>query len=289
MGYLRKKSFMIFHDPDAPDQETTDDPKKVAEIEAAHEAGKKDRIDALITKALKQPVKQNYNLAIEIPEGAAPMDDSPAPAAVTEPLLRDIVEKVQDIRADEQALKDFINGTFRAGNEKNIRDFAWAVFEVQNSKADLAAERYRPRRRPLGTVRFKDGERFGTNEWVNPLYVLQGETLTAAAARASREQQPTLWVKVADGGWEEDGNWGGYLQIANAGALKGSWLDSTDGWVTSQKSKDDGITFYDVGPYYEIWQGTRENGRPMIIEKDCLRFVEGATPDRFQVEDATWE
>ncbi|MFB7032764.1 MULTISPECIES: hypothetical protein [unclassified Streptomyces] len=50
MGYLRRTSFLSFHDPDAPTEEKTLDQKEIAEIEAVHEAGKTDRVDALIRR-----------------------------------------------------------------------------------------------------------------------------------------------------------------------------------------------------------------------------------------------
>ncbi|MFB8171465.1 hypothetical protein ACFC60_26340 [Kitasatospora purpeofusca] len=40
MGYLRKNSFLIFHDPDAPTEVRKLNQGELAEIEAAHHAGK---------------------------------------------------------------------------------------------------------------------------------------------------------------------------------------------------------------------------------------------------------
>ncbi|MFE6274192.1 hypothetical protein ACFVQ9_36020 [Streptomyces goshikiensis] len=294
MGYLRTTSFLIFHDPKAPDKEKTFDAAEIAKIEAEHEAGKQDRIDALITKTLKAPAK-NYSLAIEVPAGVPTEDDTPAPATVTREGLREIVQRVQDDSIiDENAFKKYLRETFRAGNEKNLRDFAWEVYGIATSKATLPDTKYRPFRDAHNTVRFKDGARFGVNEAAEPV-LWAGDKVGFRTRFSSYDQtatdhaqRQTLWVKVADGGWEEDGNWGGYLQITSGGHLKGLWIDSIEGWVTSQGNKVDGTTFYDMGPYYQIWQGTKENGRPLVVENDRLRFVEGATPGKFQIEDATW-
>ncbi|MFE3072516.1 hypothetical protein [Streptomyces sp. NPDC059247] len=290
MGYLRTTSFLIFHDPKAPDTEKTFDAAEIAKIEAEHEAGKQARIDALITKTLKAPAK-NYSLAIEVPDGVPTGDDTPAPATVTREGLREIVQRVQDDSIiDENAFKDYLRETFRAGNEKNLRDFAWEVYGIVTSRATLPDTKYRPARDAFNTVRFKDGARFGVNEVADRVLWNNKKTMfdNIDHVATTRAQHQLLWVKVADGGWEEDGNWGGYLQITSGGHLKDLWIDSIEGWVTSQGSKVDGTTFYDIGPYYEIWQGTKENGRPLIIENDQLRFVKGATPGRFQIEDATW-
>ncbi|MFJ8018605.1 hypothetical protein [Streptomyces sp. NPDC096339] len=54
-------------------------------------------------------------------------------------------------------------------------------------------------------------------------------------------------------------------------------------------SKTDTVTFYDMGNFYEIWQKDRESGRPMVVEDDHLRFVQGATPGRFNLQDSTWD
>ncbi|MFE2297129.1 hypothetical protein ACFXAW_02930 [Streptomyces sp. NPDC059445] len=102
------------------------------------------------------------------------------------------------------------------------------------------------------------------------------------------EERQTLFVKVADGAWEEDGNWGGYLQITSGGHLKGKWIDSIEGWVTPHDSKLDGVSFYDMGTHYQIWQGTRERGRPLVVEGDTLRFVTDATPARFNLSEAPY-
>ncbi|MET9644784.1 hypothetical protein [Streptomyces syringium] len=61
-------------------------------------------------------------------------------------------------------------------------------------------------------------------------------------------QGPALWVRVTDGAWAKDGNWVGY---------------------------------------YEIWQKDRETGRPLIVQDDFLRFVDGATPGKFNLQDST--
>ncbi|WP_329274082.1 hypothetical protein [Streptomyces sp. NBC_00691] len=52
MGYLRKRDFLIFSDEGAPTKVKELDPKKVAEIEEAHQNGKKGRIEDLIVDTL---------------------------------------------------------------------------------------------------------------------------------------------------------------------------------------------------------------------------------------------
>ncbi|GGP82857.1 hypothetical protein [Streptomyces melanogenes] len=54
-------------------------------------------------------------------------------------------------------------------------------------------------------------------------------------------------------------------------------------------AKGDAVTFYDMGPYYEIWQNDRNTGRPLIIQDGNLRFVQGATPGKFNLQDSTWD
>ncbi|RST08696.1 hypothetical protein EF910_00120 [Streptomyces sp. WAC07149] len=103
------------------------------------------------------------------------------------------------------------------------------------------------------------------------------------------EQSPTLWVKVADGEWEKDGNWGGYLQVTCV-TSNSTWIDSSNGWVRLQTWKVDPVTFYDMGPYYEIWQKSRETGRPLVIENDRLRFSDDKSrPGKFSLQDSTWD
>lgn len=343
MGYLRKNSFLIFHDPDAPAEPATLDPQKVAEIEAAHEAGKKGRIDDLIRRTLNvtiptvtpegengyeevggepaveptvldelsggeislEDLEQVIGLfAVSFPERPAKVTEEDVKAAeeaarVKEAgpegqLLRKIVQGVQAVGTDEAALKKYIreNSKLNGQGDFHLRQFAWAVFEVQTSKAELPDTRYRPYRTGEATVRFKqDGNsRVGINEvgtrtkWDGQ----KGEYVDLGETAAIHSQGPTLWVKVADGAWSKDGNWGGYLQVTCA-TDKGRWIDSSDGWVKTVSSKADPVTFYDMGDYYEIWQQTRETGRPLTVVGDSLRFGDRANPGKFNIQDSTWD
>ncbi|MFB0617964.1 hypothetical protein [Streptomyces sp. AGS-58] len=95
---------------------------------------------------------------------------------------------------------------------------------------------------------------------------------------------PALWVKCIDG-WEENGDWAGYLQVA-CEHEKGKWIDSDDGWVKTVTSRDkcEPVWFVDKGDHYELWQG-RTRRRPLTREKNYLRFNLGATPGRFVLRD----
>ncbi|MFD8919990.1 hypothetical protein ACFV0Y_19490 [Streptomyces sp. NPDC059569] len=318
MGYLRKRSFIIFHDPDAPTEERTLDPEKVAEIEAAHEAGKKGRINDLIKARLRAQARV-AEMALSADRMFAP-DLSPPPGtrgvekdaatlekekgaeariaqeaetgASGEP-WRNIVRMVQDVvGAEEEALKEYIRKSFGSTNEQRKREFAWDVYKVVTSKAELPDTRYRPWRTPESTVRFKDGHgRFGVNEVARSQEWDEnaGEYVKLSESQALQNLKPTLWVKVTDGRWEKDGNWGGHLQITCA-TDKGKWIDSSDGWLWPQSSKGDKITFYDMGAYYEIWQKDRETGRPLVVEGERLRFSDDKSkPGRFNLHDATWD
>ncbi|MFG2299000.1 hypothetical protein [Streptomyces sp. NPDC048603] len=46
MGHLRKNSFMIYEDKNAPTEVKTLNPQEIATIEAEHQPGKKGRIDS---------------------------------------------------------------------------------------------------------------------------------------------------------------------------------------------------------------------------------------------------
>lgn len=149
----------------------------------------------------------------------------------------------------------------------------------------MSAPSHRTDRSSEATVRFRDGraDRLGIKSSIGETrwdgdkgeFVVTGQTAA------------TLWVKVADGAWSKDGNWGGRLQVTCVTA-EGQWIDSSDGWVRPQSAKGDPVTVYDMGPYYEIWQKDRESGRPLIVQDGYLRFVEGATPGKFNLQDATW-
>ncbi|WP_055564159.1 hypothetical protein [Streptomyces atriruber] len=348
MGYLRKNSFMIFLDEDAPPPAKELDPQQIAEIEAAHQEWKKERIEALILK----------RLAITAPR------DSPSPEGITDSMmlldrrasdsfdqeiieamvageealkelearraakakaeeealkeaeasraaktkaeeealkeraagpegqtLRWIVQRVQGAGGDEAAFKDFVAGDHEMKDSRNerLRDFAWKVFEIDTSKADFSGDRYVPHRSSETTVRFRSGSDTQVGiEARSYSKTVDGKQVAMTQTETLHSQGPALWVKVADGAWAKDGNWGGYLQVTCATA-KGKWIDSSDGWVTPVSSKADKVTFYDMGNYYEIWQKDRETGKPLTIQDGLLRFVHGATPGKFNLQDSTWD
>ncbi|MGE9839192.1 hypothetical protein [Pseudomonas sp. UM16] len=255
MGYLRKNSFLIFSDPDAPAEDETLERQKMVEIEAAHEVAKKGRMEDLI--------RSYRNLD-------------------TEPRLREIVQNVQEAGTDEEALKKYIRTTFRSTNEMNWRTFAWAAHEIVISKASTP-RRYVPHRAGTHTVRFRGDGYLAINlqsdgtSWSEDTknFQLDGST------------HPSLWVKVVDG-WSEDGNWGGYLQITCV-TDKDKYIDSSSGWAKPVASREDKVTFYDMGNYYEIWQGDRETGRPLTVQDECLRFTKGAIPGKWNIQDSTWD
>ncbi|WPO69570.1 hypothetical protein [Streptomyces sp. KN37] len=323
MGYLRKNSFLIFEDKDAPKaKELT--PQQITEIEAAHQEGKKGRVDELIRQELgifipkvsKTAAEKLADQGVDVsglsPEGLAARaqmlgirDDSPVvteadvkaaqeaakkrEASPEAQRLRQIVQIVQDLGADQDALNEYLRNTFRATSEWTWREFARSVFEIETSKATLPDARYVPYRTPEATVRFKDGGGLGINEvasgkkWDSD----KGEFVDRTDTEFVHAQGATLWVKVIDG-WEKDGNWGGHLQVTCATA-KGQWIESKNGWVSAYASKGDPVTFYDMGNHYEIWQQTRETGRPLVVEGDRLRFVAGATPGKFNLQNSTWD
>ncbi|MFD8979019.1 hypothetical protein [Streptomyces sp. NPDC059564] len=344
MGYLRKNSFLIFSDEGAPTEVKELDPQKIAEIEAAHEAGKKERVDSLIRRTLNVTIPtvtpegesgyeeadgeleaelteldelsgeeiflEDLDEALELFADSFPArsgkvteeDVKAAEAAAREKeagpegqLLRKIVQGVQAVGSDEPTLRKYIreNSKLNGQGDFHLRQFAWAVFEIQTSKAALPDTRYRPYRTGEATVRFKDGgaSRLGVNEvgsrtkWDGS----KGEYVDLGETAKIHSQGPTLWVKVADGAWSKDGNWGGYLRVT-CRTENGQWIDSRDGWVKLVSAKVDKVTFYDMGNYYEIWQKDRETGRPLTLTSDgLLRFNHGATPGKFNLQDSTWD
>ncbi|WP_329274080.1 hypothetical protein [Streptomyces sp. NBC_00691] len=171
-------------------------------------------------------------------------------------------------------------------NNQHLREFAWAAFEIDTSKADLPSTRYVPHRTPESVVRFKDGStaKLGINEIGRTVKWDESKGEQVKMTWSETTQGPALWVKVADGAWAKDGHWGGYLQVTCA-AAEGKWIDSKDGWLTTVSSKSDPVAFYDMGNYYEIWQKDRDNGKPLVVEGDRLRFVKGATPGKFNLHD----
>ncbi|MGA5406925.1 hypothetical protein ACPCSC_06625 [Streptomyces lavendulocolor] len=355
---MRKKSFLIFHDPHAPVEEKTLNAQEIAQIEAAHEAGKKDRIDALIRQQMgieipkvsteedqltylwdlaysmnvrfrKDPTREELFAAVldkrtdgmakhlegadeetakaikgkleyetrrlqsELPrivtEAEVKAAKEAAAARVAGPdgaVWQEIVRMVQDESiVDENAFKEYLRTTFRQANQKYLRDFGWNVYGIVTSKAKLPDLTYRPSRTSESTVRFKDGraDRLGINA---PTKRTEWDVLQAKPVD-SGERSATLWVKIADGAWYKDGHFGGHLQVTCATA-EGQWIDSSNGWVRPQSSKGDPVTFYDMGPYYEIWQKDRKTGRPLVVQDDYLRFADSGTPGKFNLQDAAW-
>jgi hypothetical protein len=290
MGYLRKNSFLIFSDENAPTEVKELDAQEVAKIEAAHQEGKKQRVDELILQTLIASALEEEFASGSDDEEKAEEAAKVKAAGPEGQLLRRIVQRVQGVDGDEEAFKEFVrtdSDTREAGN-KYLRDFAWAAFEITTSKAKLPDNRYVPYRSSGSTVRFKDDHRLGVNEVGRTVKIVDGKQVAMTETETLHDQNPTLWVKVADGGWAKDGNWGGYLQVTCV-TDKGKWIDSSDGWVTSVASKSDKVTFYDMGNYYEIWQKDRKTGRPLIVQDDHLRFAQGATPGKFNLQDSTWD
>ncbi|MFJ6798872.1 hypothetical protein [Streptomyces sp. NPDC091268] len=339
MGYLRKKSFLIFSDENAPTEVTTLDPQEVAKIEAAHQEGKQGRIEELILKELtptpsispeesrlalgtadrasredsgdwdlfaseeeKQAQRKAQEEAFAEQQAADRAKVEEAKKAAEEigrkkaagpegDRLRRIVQRVQEAGGIEDQVKKFIQTNPEMTGTANmpLREFAHKVFEIDTSKPELPDTRYIPSRSKESTVRFKDDQRIGVNVIGRTNKRVDGEQVAMTQTEIINDQNPTLWVKVADGAWSKDGNWGGHLQVTCATA-EGKWIGSSDdGWVTPVASKGDPITFYDMGNYYEIWQKDRETGRPMIVEDKYLRFVQGATPGKFNLQDSTWD
>ncbi|MNJ73687.1 hypothetical protein D3C77_705160 [compost metagenome] len=68
------------------------------------------------------------------------------------------------------------------------------------------------------------------------------------------------------------------------------YLDSDgNGWVAPYRSKTTKVMFYDKGNYYEIWQVNENSKRPLTVVNDQLKFVTGATPGKWNIQDSTWD
>lgn len=149
--------------------------------------------------------------------------------------------------------------------------------------APEANQSYTPRSSSAGTVRFRQDGYLGVDvQWAGTSYDEKKQEYYD-----NGERNPALWVTV-DEGWEKDGNWGGYLRITCV-TEKNKYVDSSSGWVLPVSSKADKVTFYDMGNYYEIWQKDRNSGRPLTVEGNILRFVAGATPAKWNIQDGTWD
>ncbi|MFF3860051.1 hypothetical protein [Streptomyces sp. NPDC002209] len=320
MGYLRKNSFLIFEDKNAPTEAKGPDLQKIAEIEAVHQEAKKARVDARVWKELGLDVPRTLaeELAAvgvnvtgldqeelariarqrDIFDWEVTAEDAEAAKEVARKeeaggdgqRLRQIVQIVQDFGADEKALNEYLRTTFRQSSEKPWRDFGRSVFTIANSKPALPDTRYVPIRNPDATVRFKGGGYLGTHQTADPVRwdSERREFVARTESELMKAEGVTLWVKVVDG-WEKNGNWGGHLQVTCATG-KGNWIESRDGWVGHLPSKGDPVSFYDMGNYYEIWQKTRETGRPLVVEGSQLRFSDDkSNPGKFNIENSAWD
>ncbi|MDD9315039.1 hypothetical protein [Acinetobacter lactucae] len=259
MGYLRKKSFMFFLDADAPVANKTLSKNEIEEIELKHNENRKQRIENLITSYARQLGQTN------------------------EERLREVANTVKELDNNRDAINNYILRNFRGQSEMPWRTFCHEVHKIAHSQAELPDNRYKPKSSSAGTVRFRQDGYLGVN--VQP-------TGTSYDSKKQEwydngERNPTLWVTV-DEGWEKDGNWGGYLRITCV-TEQNKYVDSSNGWVLPVVSKADKVTFYDMGNYYEIWQKDRDSGRPLTIEGNILRFVSGATPAKWNIQDGTWD
>ncbi|MFB8171440.1 hypothetical protein ACFC60_26210 [Kitasatospora purpeofusca] len=297
MGYLRKSSFMIFEDKHAPVEVKALDSREIARIEAAHEEKKKREVDGLIGKDSQRELKA-FEARIPSLRGRATEEQLKEEwerlkklADEDEQLLRSVAKAVQDLGPERNAVAKFIreHKRMKRAESQGLRDFAWSVYEINIAEASLPDTRYRPRFDPATAARFNDDghlavkadERTSTGPGNDMLGWLAPPDLDL-------RQGPALWTKVASGAWEKDGNWGGHLQITCA-AAEGKWIGSSDGWLAPVASQEEPVTFYDKGNYYEIWQKTRESGRPLVVRDGRLRFVEGGHPAKFNIEGATWD
>lgn len=298
MGYLRKSSFMFFEDKDAPKEVKSLDSREIARIEAAHEETKKRGVEYLISQDSQRKLKEFEAKLPELRKRVAKellkeeWQRLKKLADEREQLLRAAAKAVQDLGPDRDAVAEFIreHKLLRRVENKDLRDFSWRVFDINSSKASLPDTRYRPCFDPETAARFSDagylavkkGDRtVGGDAVSDPFGPLAPRDLDL-------RQGPALWVKVASDAWEKDGNWGGHLQITCA-TSEGQWIGSSNGWMTPVSSPEEPVTFYDKGNYYEIWQKTRESGRPLTVQDGNLRFVGGGHPAKFNVHGSTWD
>ncbi|MFA7892754.1 hypothetical protein [Pseudomonas putida] len=322
MGYLRKKSFMIFYDPEAPTESKTLDPQEVAKIEALHEEGKSERIEELVRKTivLIQKPRDLSNVMTDLMDPALVArikqdleeERLASPALSAEEItirLKVIIQNVQDLSADQNSLNNYIRGTLPSAHDGKWRDFARAAYGIFNSKAELPDSRYIPQRESSNTVRFKTSSSLGIGLLADSGKLVTRELTDGRKVEVPDGQTyPALWVKIVEG-WAREGDWGGFLQVTSITA-EGQYIDSDDtwgrlvtndidlnssvsyesqsGWAVPTAARTNVITFYDKGNYYEIWQGDRKQGRPLVVEGNRLKFVAGATPGKWNIQDATW-
>lgn len=263
---------------------------------AAHFGLDRSRVGSFFAE---QYLTQVVALGVALAQGLVQIE-AQKPDPVLRQRLHNIVLDVQEAEGDEQVLKKYINKleTFE------FRDFAWNVHEILISKAAIPDNSYVPWRRSEDTVRFSGNGFLDVS--AQSAGSFQDE---AGIIRSDGSTFPCLWVKVVDG-WSKEGNWGGYLQItcvtaegkyidstddwgkeviSRYGKASTNWVDFGDGWVRPVSVKRNKVTFYDMGNYYEIWQGDRQLGRPLIVVGNRLKFEAGATPSKWNVENSTWD
>ncbi|HEE6561394.1 TPA: hypothetical protein R7S29_001654 [Acinetobacter baumannii] len=244
--------------------------------------GNENRIKELNDKE-KKPVEELSDKKTKTDEELANEErirkESQASIALVEERLRKVANTVKELDNDTNVLHDYIRRTFRSTSEMPWRTFCHEVHKIAHSQAELPDNRYKPRFSTENSVRFRPDGYLGVK--VKPEGISFNEK--TGEHYDNGERNPALWVTV-DEGWEKDGNWGGYLRITCV-TEQNKYVDSSNGWVLPVASKDDKVTFYDMGNYYEIWQKDRNSGRPLIVEGNILRFVSGATPAKWNIMD----
>ncbi|MBR7688843.1 hypothetical protein [Acinetobacter nosocomialis] len=255
MGYLRKNSFTFFLDANAPVANKTLSKNEIEEIELKHKKNKTQRMRSLLIYYIRMLGQTNQERLIEVARTVSKLDNN------------------------TNVLHEYIRRTFRAPSEMPWRTFCHEFHKIAHSQAEFPVDRYIPRFSTMNSVRFRQDGYLGVN--VEPQSLSYDHVQDKHYDNG--ERNPCLWVTV-DEGWEKDGNWGGYLRITCA-TEKNKYVDSSNGWVLPVASKADKVTFYDMGNYYEIWQGDRNSGRPLTVEGDILRFVSGATPAKWNIHN----
>ncbi|WP_459206278.1 hypothetical protein ACSMEV_17580 [Pseudomonas sp. MLB6B] len=192
-------------------------------------------------------------------------------------VLYRMVTHVQNLGKDEEALERYVQTELSDPKYTRLREFVWQVHAIHTYEAGGSVNTRGPQWTSRLTVRrTADGY----------LAIDQPDEQTAwrgNAQRASddRAKLAALWVKVVEG-CSQGYDWGGHLQIIGA-AAQDRYLDSSDGWIKAVATPGDRIMFYAMGSHYEIWQKSRETGRPLTIHNYRLRFVEDALPGRWNI------
>ncbi|MFF0483099.1 hypothetical protein [Streptomyces sp. NPDC004435] len=189
--------------------------------------------------------------------------------------VRDMDPRSQEARAYRKVLPG-----------RQVRRFAGKVIEILASEPSFPTGSYKTTYKPPNVVRFDDDGYLVLTGLGGVSSQLESETSGAYWTRLQEAKKPLAIMRIAEGEWATDGNWGGFLQVTSA-ANQHKWIESKNGWAGAFSSKDDKVTFYDMGNYYEIWQWTREDekGKPLTVENDKLRFVKDAVPARWNIED----